>query len=211
MNELFIEDLRLKLNKPLPGHEAHSVIMPERKKVSQIDEIKMARKSAVLLLLYPINGELQLVFIMRSTYKGVHSAQISFPGGKAEQTDLNLEATALREAQEELNIEPTHIDVLGKLSTLYVPPSNFIIHPFVGYQKTEPNFKLQEREVEALIKYPLDALLDSKALIRKKIKIETIDREVKGFLLNDQLLWGATAMITNELIQIIKRIKINTL
>lgn len=201
-----LSKIRLALKEELPGHLAHSVIMPHRKKVESINEIDFAKKSAVLLLMYPIHKTLNIVFIVRSTYKGVHSAQISFPGGKFEQSDSSLKNTALREANEELGINTSQVEILGKLTWLYVPPSNFVIHPFVGIAKSRPNFIPDPREVNSYLEIEIDDFLKNDRLINSKVLLQGKSTNVKGFHLKENLLWGATAMIFNEFIEVLRKL-----
>ena len=91
------------------------------------------RLSAVLLLLFPYKDDIYFVLTERQDYDGKHAGQISFPGGKAEPFDKNTAETALRETQEEIGVLPTAITILGRLTEVYIPVSNFLIHPYVGY------------------------------------------------------------------------------
>lgn len=196
--------IRAKLMSSLPGHKAHSKIMAHRKPLDQLGGIpKDAKQSAVLLLVYPRKRQDHIVFILRSTYEGVHSAQVGLPGGKVEEQDKDLLATALREANEELAIDEDKIEVLGQLSSLYVPPSNFVIHPFIAVQKTEPTFVPDEHEVAEIIEYPISELVKEEALIDTIVKVPGGKMKTKGFMLEDRILWGATAMIIQEFVDLI--------
>ena len=136
----------------LPGENAQFKMAPkeridELKKIADIK--KTAKKAGVLALFYPsVSQQTMLALILRKTYKGVHSAQIGFPGGKFEDIDISLKATALRETEEEIGVKGNKVLVLKKLTEVYIPPSNFFVQPFLGYTNKTPNFILQEDEVE---------------------------------------------------------------
>jgi len=201
----FKVNLRNVLNGDLPGHLAHSKVMAHRKSmVEETKSLKTAKQSAVLSLIYPLNNELHTVFILRPTYQGVHSAQIGFPGGKVEEDDKNFQDTALREAKEELNIDRSNLELLGQLTPLYVPPSNFIIYPFVAFQANRPDFIPESREVSEILEHPISHLLNNDALVDTKIRTANGNLKVKGFQIKNYTLWGATAMITMELIEMIR-------
>lgn len=197
-----IKSFKERLTKDLPGHLAHHKVMSHRKSLQQLGVLpKGAKESAVLFHLYPKDGDLYTVFILRATYSGVHSAQIGLPGGKREPSDFNLKETALREAQEELNIIKDELEVLGKLSPLYVPPSNFVIHPYVSFQDSIPQFIPQEREVDEIIQCKLSTLLEQQ-LQDATVMVQSNRMKVKGYQVNDKLIWGATAMIIKEFTEV---------
>lgn len=191
------------LMKELPGIKAHKALMPDGRlsfhnKTDKTD-------ASVLLLIYPdINKHESIVFIKRSVYNGHHSGQISFPGGKQEPIDSTFEITALRESQEEIGINPKDIRLIGQLTDLYIPVSNFLVHPFIGYMPKIPNFILDKKEVDYIIEFPLKDLLN--------LKIKQMQKEFMGktriipyFSVKNEIIWGATSMILNEFIQIIKQ------
>lgn len=212
MNKIdsFLLDLSNRLKETLPAFEAHKRVMQHRQSVVDIGEkAKLARKSAVLALLYPKENKLHTVFILRSIYKGVHSGQISFPGGSMEPTDSNLMETALREANEELSIVSEKVQILGNLSPIFVPPSNFIIEPYLGFQSEQPHFIADPYEVQGILECPLDALIAPNSLINSKIsRADGHSLNVKGFQLNNHLIWGATAMVVEELVEVLSSLKV---
>lgn len=159
--------------------------------------------AAVLLLLYPDDGELRMVFIKRNEYEGVHSGQISFPGGMKEQDDPDLQWTAIRETREETGVELSHDHLMGGLTTLYIPVSNFCVHPFVGWLDYTPVFSPDETEVQYLVCPTLRALLDpdnrkTGSFNRSGTVMETPYFDVEG-----EMIWGATAMIFSEFMALI--------
>lgn len=200
----FLESLVKLKNKDLLGEFAHAKMSPPYriKLAEQMEQKrKTAKHAAVLALFYPKqNNDTYLVLILRKTYKGVHSAQVGFPGGKVEIDDKDLMHTALRETQEEIGVEASKVSVVKELSPLYIPPSNFIVHPFIGYVDFYPDFIEEEAEVESIIEVSLDDFLDE--AIVKQTKVPTsykVDIEVPAFHLNGYVVWGATAMMLSEL------------
>ncbi len=195
------------LHQPLPGRAAHLEMAPENRieslRIETPEQIAHARKAAVLILLYEINGEIYTTFIKRTTYDGVHSGQIAFPGGRHEQTDANLIDTALREAEEEVGIMRHDVTVLGSLSQLYIPPSNFLILPVVGSIGCIPNFVLQTSEVDGILQVSLKELFNE-----ENRSVTTITSKEYGtfqapcYIINDEIIWGATAMVINEFKQV---------
>jgi 8-oxo-dGTP pyrophosphatase MutT (NUDIX family) len=167
-----------------------------------------ARPSAVLCLLYPADDELQLLLMKRREDRTAHSGQVSFPGGRYEQEDADLQTTALREAHEEVGIAPAQVDVLGALTTLYIPVSNFNVHPFVGYVPSKPQFVISEAEVSYTIETPLGNLLHNDRKIITDVSspiMPGLIRQVRAYQLEDgTIIWGATAMIISELEAIMK-------
>lgn len=183
--------------------------MSHRRALDKLGDIpKTAKQSAVLILVYPKAQQLHTVFILRSAYEGVHSSQIGFPGGKAEEYDRDLKATALREANEELNIQPDQLEVLGSLSPLYVPPSNFVINPFIAVQDHLPRFIPDKREVEKTIETPLLDLVGEDKLLSVKVNVQNGQLETKGFEVENKVIWGATAMIVKEFAEVLERVKL---
>jgi 8-oxo-dGTP pyrophosphatase MutT (NUDIX family) len=167
-----------------------------------------AKKSGVLVLFYPdLNQETHLILILRKTYKGVHSSQIGFPGGKEEDEDNSLQDTALREAEEEVGVLRESVSVLKELTEIYIPPSNYFVHPFLGITSITPNFFPQESEVEALIEVALTHFMDD-AIVTSKVLTTSYATsiDVPVFLLNGHVVWGATAMMLSEVREILKRV-----
>ncbi|WP_317128502.1 NUDIX hydrolase [Allotamlana fucoidanivorans] len=174
----------------------------------QEEAIKKAKHAGVLALFYPNElQETQFVLILRKTYKGVHSAQVGFPGGKLEKQDKSLMETALRETYEEVGVPTDSVQIFKALSKVYIPPSNFYVYPFIGTSMHKPRFVKQEDEVEDIIEVDLDVFLDEKALIEKKIKTSySAATNVPAFLLNGHVVWGATAMMLSEIKDLIKAV-----
>lgn len=167
-----------------------------------------ARKAGVLALFYPSEeNKTNLALILRKTYKGVHSAQIGFPGGKYEDEDGDLKETALRETEEEVGVKRDSVLVLKKLTDVYIPPSNFFVQPFLGITSVTPNFKIQEEEVESLLEIPLLHFMDDSIKTIQALSTSYAKNiEVPAFTLNGHLVWGATAMMLNEIREMLKEI-----
>lgn len=164
------------------------------------------RKSAVLILFFPINNQPHVVFIKRAVDNTVHSGQISFPGGKYEKYDKTIVQTALRESNEEVGIDIEKIDIIGKLTQLYIPPSNFNVTPFIGYTKTVPQFTTNY-EVDRLITISLSELLNPNINSLNKIQHRNGNEfVVPAYNIDNEVVWGATAMILSELIDVISEI-----
>ena len=149
----FINRLKSELLLDLPGVDAHVRLAPQ----IRINDLKTTQppshavESAVLIILYPYNGNLYTVVILRNEYDGAHSGQISLPGGKAEKSDFDFKETALREAREEIGIIPEEMQIIGQLSLFYVRPSNFIIYPFIAYCDHRPEFHPDPVEVKRIV------------------------------------------------------------
>jgi 8-oxo-dGTP pyrophosphatase MutT (NUDIX family) len=196
------EKIRELLSLPLPGESAHREMMSYRRATAP--EARKAdpppRQSAVLMLLMPFPEEIHTLFIRRPDYEGVHSGQISFPGGKKEETDSDLMATALRETSEEIGLEPESIEVLGTLSEIYIPPSHFLVQPYVGWLNHPAEFRPDTREVSEILIEPLQRLFAPDNITETRIYIPTFKAWIQAPSMNIQghTLWGATAMMVHE-------------
>lgn len=195
----------------LPG-EAIQLKMAPVERLKELKEQaklkKSARQAGVMALFYPsTNFETHLILILRKTYKGVHSNQVGFPGGKVEPEDASLKDTALRETEEEVGVSSKVISVLKKLTEIYIPPSNFFVHPFIGITPQTPKFVAQDDEVEALIEVPLPLFMDDRIVTTKKITTSyATNIDVPAFILNDHVVWGATAMMLSEVRELLKQV-----
>ncbi len=196
-------------NLELPAEASHLKMMPPfRQELLELqrDAIKNAKNAGVMALFYPdFENQTRFVLIQRKPHQGVHSSQIAFPGGKYEKQDQTIEYTALRETFEEVGVPINLINVVKKLSQVYIPPSNFYVHPFIGFSSKRPNFIKQENEVDAIVEVALNHFLDDKTVVVKKVKTSySIAAQVPAFELNNQVVWGATAMILSEIKDLIK-------
>jgi len=209
--EEFLKSVSKIKNIPLPAEVSHfKMVPPFRQELlkKQKEAIKQVKHAGVLSLFYPDEDmETKFVLILRKTYKGVHSAQVAFPGGKLEAQDASLRDTALRETFEEVGVPIDTVQIVRSISQVYIPPSNFYVQPFIGFTQTRPEFIKQDDEVEALIEIDLEHFLDEQSLISKKVKTSySIEVEVPAFKLNDYVVWGATAMMLSEIKDLLKQL-----
>jgi 8-oxo-dGTP pyrophosphatase MutT (NUDIX family) len=207
----FINNLERSLQSPLPGNEAHMALTSMRRlrQMRHFTDLTKAINSAVLILLYPDHdGEILTVLIQRPVYDGVHSGQISFPGGKFEPGDADLIQTSLRESKEEVGINPDNVRVMGNLTELYIPPSKMKVLPVLGYQLSVPRFTLDPGEVDKIITLSLRELLNPGNLQKQRVTVGTWSEIVPCFNIRGNIIWGATAMILNELKTIIQPIQL---
>jgi len=205
----FLEALPKIKNLELPGQEAQFKLSPPFRK-QLIDQykntMKTAKKAAVVALIYPsLDDKLKMLLILRKTYKGVHSNQIGFPGGKLEGSET-MQQAALREVEEEVGVHQQSYIVIREMTEVYIPPSNFYVQPFIGFSEQSLNFKKQDEEVEAIVEVPLEHLLDDKNMRFSVVPTSLEKRiEVPSFVLNDHIVWGATAMMLSEIKDLLKQ------
>lgn len=187
------------LSQKLPGETAHRLMAPTFR--GEAVSVENPLEAAVMALFYGSDKNTRLVFIKRNEYDGPHSAQVSFPGGAREKGDRSLEETALRETREELGVGG-QIEILGSLTPLHIPVSNFMVHPFVGWMDHSPVFNPDPSEVQYLIEVELRDLLnpanrDSTLLFHHQRSIEA-----PFYRVGQDKIWGATAMMLSEVLQL---------
>ncbi|WP_298551197.1 CoA pyrophosphatase [uncultured Algibacter sp.] len=209
--EKFLKSVSKIKNIQLPAEASQfKMVPPFRQELLKKQEkaIRKAKQAGVLALFYPDKDyQTKFVLILRNTYKGVHSAQVAFPGGKLEDQDASIQDTALRETFEEIGVPIDTVQIVKKISQVYIPPSNFYVQPFIGITEKSPKFKKQDDEVEAIIEVDLEQFLDNQSLITRKVKTSySIEVEVPAFKLNDYVVWGATAMMLSEIKDLLKQL-----
>jgi 8-oxo-dGTP pyrophosphatase MutT (NUDIX family) len=193
-----------KLSQPLPGTEAQLRMAPAMRQPVAAD--RPLRKSGVLILLYPYEGSIYTVFIRRAEYDGLHSGQISLPGGIFEKSDDSLSFTALRETMEETGMPIEEAGIIGQLTCLHIPVSNINVFPFVAVCDKRPDFIPDPTEVQYLIETSLDELFNPLNCKKKIMKIAGKEIEVPYFDVRGNRIWGATAMILSEFLEIVGKI-----
>ncbi len=201
-----INHIQQKLNQPLPGREAQLNMAPGLRRYYKVapDDATVA---CVLVLLFPRNEEWHFALIQRMPHpKDRHSGQISFPGGRLEEEDDSLEAGALREAEEEVGIPREQIQSLGRLTELYIPVSNFLVHPFVGFLEKEPTFIPQEAEVKEILQIPIAELIKQENHKQMDMRggPNIILKNVPYYDFFGKVVWGATAMMLSEFEKILE-------
>ena len=206
------EQLQEILGGELPGADAHNAMLPTKRdpRISIPTDQPTPTQSAVLVLFYPThNGKLFFPLIQRPTYNGAHSAQVGLPGGKAEPTDKDLIETALREANEEIGVQPDSIEICGTMSNLHIWVSNYLVTPVIGVTSEKPNFVADQKEVDEIIEADLfdivnpDKRKEGVITVREKYKIHT-----PYFDIDNRVVWGATAMMLNELSAVVRKLEI---
>lgn len=198
-------------NIPLPAESSQFKMSPpfrEKLQEEQIDAIKKAKSAGVVALFYPDHAtNTKLVLILRKTYKGVHSAQVGFPGGKLEKTDASIQDAAVRETWEEVGVPENQVEILRAMTKVYIPPSNFFVYPFIGISRITPNFIKQDSEVEAIIEVSLQDFISDTNVVTKTVSTSySLQVDVPAFQLNNHIVWGATAMMLSEIKDLLKEL-----
>jgi 8-oxo-dGTP pyrophosphatase MutT (NUDIX family) len=200
----FLNLLEHRLQQPLPGLEAQLKMAHVSRRLYKATPTE-AKQAGVLATLFPKNEEWHLILIERKQVNGDrHGGQIGFPGGRFETEDETLLNTALRETEEEIGISRQQVKVLGGLTDIYIPVSNFQVHPYVGYLDAAPTYLLQETEVSGVLEVPLSHFQNPSILRTTDIQVSPLLtlKRVPYFDIGGKVLWGATAMMLNELIHV---------
>lgn len=189
----------------LPGEAAQDKMSPVgRRELIRNSKIEY-KQSAVMILLYPDeNLQAKLVVFRRRQSKGVHSGQISLPGGRYEEEDRNLFQTAVRETHEEIGFELDNEKMIGGLSKLLIPVSGFEVQPVIGYTDESPTFMAEEEEVDTIIEVDVEELLNSQPVTKQFKGSSGFRIEAPCYQLGQTVIWGATAMILSEFLEIIR-------
>jgi len=208
----FAEILNSEILKGLPGTEVQWQMASSDRMPKDFPRTpgKDAMEAAVLVLLYQFKESIHTVLMQRPDYKGVHGGQISFPGGKKESNDKDIIHTALREAEEETGADLCRISVISTLTPLFIPVSNIIVTPVVGWLEEKPYFNHKPEEVVFLFDGDIRRLLDPSIVKVKPFEIRGEMIDVKYFDYEGNVIWGATAMIIHELLTIIRNSELKT-
>jgi 8-oxo-dGTP pyrophosphatase MutT (NUDIX family) len=198
--------LAARLAQQLPGDNAHQQMMAQP--IGQrfkMEYEKPPRKGAVMIVLYPDEGKIYFPLMQRPPYQGIHGGQVSLPGGKMEDSDDSLIETAIRETFEEIGVKISDNDVIGSLSDLNVTASNFIVKPVISILDKKPDFVKDPREVEAIFKAEVQHLIHPQTLQEKELTVaKTVRLKAPFFDIEERVVWGATAMILSEFVEILK-------
>ncbi len=202
-----IQRLKKRLSGSLPGFSSQIKMAPEHREMElmMLDYQKYNPKlSAVIILLYYEKSSLKIVFIRRSIYVGMHSGQIAFPGGRYEDFDGDLCETAQREMEEEIGVSRGDYKILGQLSDLYLPPSNFLLRAFVAYADKEPKFIIDKREVQEVLVFDFEQFKQSNVIKQRDFKAYNSTKLIKApyYAIDGNVIWGASAMLMSELIDL---------
>lgn len=205
----FTKDLNSLLSESLPGKEAQAIMAPR-----PIDERRFkedpknpAKLGGVMVLLYQDGADIRIPLMKRPTYNGAHSGQVSLPGGKLEDGDVNLTVTALRETEEEIGIGRDRIEVLGNLSEMFIIASNFKVFPTVGVIHEAPQFVPDSKEVERIYTPSINELMNLSKRKVKTMHFPPYTIQSPYFDVEGEVVWGATAMILGEFLEVIKKLK----
>lgn len=201
--ETFSHKLTKLLSEELPGSSAQHNMLPKGRERNFPSNLENIKKSAVMILCYFHENEINMVLIKRAKDGGKHSGQIAMPGGGVEDFDKNLIATALRETKEEVGV--SEINVLGKLTPIFIPVSNYIMQPVLGVLKHKPSFTKSKNEVDEIYSIKLKELIDAE-VITKTFEINNELVTAPFYIVKNIEIWGATAMVLSEFKEILKKI-----
>jgi 8-oxo-dGTP pyrophosphatase MutT (NUDIX family) len=197
--------LRLTLAGPLPGVDAQMRMAPIPRPGwlpgRSPDE---SRPAAALLLLFPAASPAHVLLTVRSSQLPSHAGQVSMPGGAVEEGE-SLEQAALREASEETGLDPAAVRVLGRLTPLHIPVSGFVLNTVVGVVDARPEFRLADTEVDQILEPSLDDLLAPAAVRRFPRLRDGLFQDVPYFAVDGMQVWGATAMVLAEFLEIVRQ------
>jgi len=210
-NEILITAIQKELKKKLPGRSYQYRMAPEDRdrRYAKIGNTEIPKQAGVMLLLFPSSGELSVVFVKRTIYSGAHSGQISFPGGTFSSKDENVFQTAVRETEEELGVHIPKMVKLGSLSPLFISVSNFRVSPFVGFIDKIPPIKVQETEIQFAFTERLSVLHTKETRGTFELKRGNDTLRAPCYLVKKEKIWGATAMILSEFLEIWRRLNLN--
>lgn len=210
MEQDFLAKLRKEITHHLPGESAHMKMAPISRPLSSLalKQAEEIRESAVAVVLYEEDNLIKCILTQRPEYEGKHGGQVSFPGGKKEPEDLDLEVTARRECYEEIGIPMDQGELIGKLTEVFIPVSSFLVQPYVYFHAEKPQLDRNLREVAEILHFTLYDLLEDHRVKTMDLKQPngSIYKDVPYFYLVEKKVWGATALILNELKEVLQSI-----
>ncbi|RME09201.1 MAG: CoA pyrophosphatase [Ardenticatenia bacterium] len=206
-----IEQLQERLRHPLPGLQAHLTMAPSSRATpeSLLVQGKPCREAAVLVLLFPVDGAPHTLLTVRRAHLSHHAGQVSFPGGRCEEGETFAQ-TALREAHEEIGLSAESVNLIGTLSPIYVPPSNFCVYPQVALADTPPHVLSESDEVQCVLFVPLAHFLTPRHIGIERWNLRDAPVHVPVYYVEPYKVWGATAMILAELLTILRELNLKT-
>ncbi|HLV42324.1 MAG TPA: CoA pyrophosphatase [Brumimicrobium sp.] len=200
--KITIEEIRKHLTYGLPGEDAHIAMSPGgRGRSSEAKKLATNyRESAVALVIYEKQNELKGILTERSPYRGAHSGEVCLPGGKREDFETDLKQTAIRECVEEIGLKYERFELLGELTPVFIPVSNFSVQPYVFHYTEPPVFIQNIREVAEIFSFPLRQLFQEDIIKRTRIELDDkrVLNDIPYFDINNKIVWGATALILHE-------------
>jgi 8-oxo-dGTP pyrophosphatase MutT (NUDIX family) len=199
------DQLIAKLSHADPSVASSNPMMPWYRKMVKpsAKSLVTAKKAAVLVHIFRGDQGLEVLYMKRPDYDGTHGGQVSFPGGRREEEDANFQQTAIREAQEEVGLLPEDYRIIQAMEPLYIPPSNFLVHPFVSISEEKPELELDPKEVAYTFSVPLSELRAGALVSSAKVKTKLGRVKVPAYLWEDEVIWGATAIITARLVALL--------
>ena len=207
--DIFVQKFKSAIESGLPGEKSHELLMPlNRPFTSSILKSEITyRDCAVGVILYPKSNSIYCILIKRQKYEGIHSAQISFPGGKKDEDDKDLEFTARRECSEEINFPIEKGNLIGRLSKVYIPISKFMVRPYIFMVDSLPPLVPNPLEVESIITFDIFTLMNETIVKKTDMKFSNgmKRKNIPYFDIEGHIVWGATAMMLSELKTIINR------
>lgn len=209
MQEKIKQDFKEITTNQLPGEDAHLMMLPLGRELSSISRkqaFEPLQASVAVHLFFTNPVDPHLILIKRSIYDGAHSGQIAFPGGKTDEKDIDLIHTALRESHEEIGLSANEENLIGALSPVYIPISNFDVHPFLFLHFNSVALLADHREVSEILTVPLSEIIEDKNIHKRLITLKDTNEtvEVTGFLLQENWVWGASALVLNEVKEVLK-------
>lgn len=191
---------------PLYDQEQSMSPFKANDRIALLNDNPNPRLGAVMMLVFNKDGKAHFSLIKRPVYDGVHSGQIAFPGGSKDDADKSMEETALRELYEEVGIKANEVEIIGQIEKVYIPPSKFLVTPFVGVLDGSPSFAKDDFEVEEIIEVPMSLLFDESIVKQGHVNVgkDNFKLKVPYFDIFGHMVWGATAIMLSDFKAIMK-------